>query len=117
MKAIITYIDLKRTNRAAFENDSGEPPPDPIWYYLPLAAGVEAGPFIHDYICGRLFNLGWSDAGLRMILGLLFAFMLFPTIYRNAFDPERSFVVQALVVFTLGLGWQSLFLSILRGAG
>lgn len=116
MTAILSYFDLKRSPGTARENESAVAPPDPVWQYVPLAAGVAAGPFVHEYIAGHHLNLQWTDAWQQMILGLLLAFVLFPAVYRNAFDPDRSFFMQLFAVFTVGIGWQALFHAALHGA-
>jgi hypothetical protein len=35
--------------------------------------------------------------------------LIFPGVYKSAFDPGKPLFVQLCAIFTAGVGWQSLF--------
>ena len=114
MNSIASYFDLQRDYRAgAARNVPPSSPPSgrpAVWpQYLALAAGVIVEPMLHNYIATSDFALDWSSAWQRVLFGLIIAIVIFPGVYRNAFDPERPFLVQLCAIFASGIGWQSLF--------
>jgi len=89
------------------------PRPPVVPQYLALAAGVAAEPFVHRLIAHRPLDL--SGMWEQILFGLLIALIVFPGVYRNAFDPERPIFVQLCAILASGIGWQSLFQAATQG--
>lgn len=111
MNDIVRYFDLSSRRKKMGNAPPAEPPAKPpvIPQYAALAAGVIAEPFIHEYIKSQTYSLSWTGAGQLVVFGLVMAVIIFPAVYRNAFDPERPLFVQLCAIFAAGIGWQSLF--------
>jgi hypothetical protein len=109
MNAITSYFDLTNglvPGRPGPSATSAKPPVLP--QYFALAAGVVAEPFVHAFIKNGNFG-GVGNPWTLLIFGLLIAIIIFPGVYKNAFDPERPIFVQLCAIFASGIGWQSLF--------
>jgi hypothetical protein len=107
MNAIASYFDLTdglAERRAAAPIKLERPPVVP--QYLALAAGVAAEPFLARFIARQ--PLGLADILPQTVFGLIVAIIIFPGVYRNAFDPERPIFVQICAIFASGIGWQSM---------
>lgn len=109
MTTIASYFDLGRDLRKGGPRDAAAAKPAVLPQYLALAAGVVAEPLLHGYIANRSFAISWDQAWQQLLFGLIVAIVIFPGIYRNAFDPERPFLVQLCAIFASGIGWQLLF--------
>lgn len=108
MNAIASYFDLTAglaERRAKAPIKLERPPVAP--QYLALAAGVTAEPFVSRFIAHQ--PVGLAVILPQIVFGLIIATLLFPGVYRNAFDPERPIFVQLCAIFAAGIGWQSLF--------
>ncbi len=85
----------------------------PQW--IALFAGILVQPFFDNYRQTGEWSLdgfsGWC------FFALIVAFMVFPSVYKNAFDPEKPVVVQVAPIFTAGMGWESLFEAAKKAAG
>jgi hypothetical protein len=99
-------------------SSSGKPLPwIPQW--VALFAGVLIQPFFQHYQVTKQWAFdgfeGWA------VFALIVSLVIFPAIYRNAFDPTKPVFVQILPIFTAGMGWQSLVSTALKiaapGAG
>ena len=109
MRGLITYFDLTAglaARRVAGPTIPERPPILP--QYLALATGVMAAPFVHQLIRPRQLDLE-AAIGTDLVFGSILAIVLFPILYRNAFDPERPILAQLCAIFALGIGWQSMF--------
>lgn len=109
MNAIASYFDLAQPARTPGPRNTTAGRPPVVPQYLALAAGVFAEPLLHGYIANKSFDLSWADAWQQILFGLIVAIVIFPGVYRNAFDPERPLFVQLCAIFASGIGWQSLF--------
>lgn len=116
MPAVTSYFDLARNVRPSVVGRSTETKPAVLPQYLALAAGVFAEPLLHSYIAERSFGLNWGEAWQQLLFGLIAAVVIFPGVYRSAFDPERPFLVQLCAIFASGIGWQSLFQAATGGS-
>lgn len=103
------YFDLGYDHES-FKLQSSEPPPAQVarWWpqYLALVAGIIAQRFLSAYLqTGRWQLQGfWAFTVAAIIIGILG----FPAVYRHSVDPEKHGVVQLCVIFSAGMGWQSL---------
>src|SRR5688572_20220548 len=109
MRGLSSYFDLLAgfaERRVAGPNIPERPPVLP--QYLALAAGVAAEPFARQFIRDRTIDIG-SALDVELLLGLIIVIVIFPGVYRNAFDPDRPILAQLGVIFGSGVGWQLLF--------
>lgn len=109
--SIASYFDLRPTesDRARTRTRSTEQPVPVIPQYLALAAGIVVEPFLHEFMETHGFDLTWSRVGAQLAFGLVMGLIVFPGVYKNAFDPTRPIFVQLCAIFASGIGWQSLF--------
>jgi hypothetical protein len=117
MPGLTSYFDLLAgfaERRIAGSRIPERPPILP--QYLALAAGVVSGPFLNQFIQERTFDIERAF-GSNLLFGLIAALVVFPVVYRNAFDPERPIFVQLCAIFASGIGWQSLFQAATGGSG
>ncbi|HEY5713273.1 MAG TPA: hypothetical protein VIT38_15365 [Allosphingosinicella sp.] len=107
MDAIASYFDLTAglaERRAMAPIKLERPPVAP--QYLAVAAGVAAEPILSRFIAHQ--PLGLAAILPQVVFGVIVAIIVFPGVYRNAFDPERPIFVQICAIFACGVGWQSL---------
>lgn len=118
MNKIIRYFDLASEIRPkiAKARSENQPVPPANWQlqYLALLLGIIVQRFFHQYMTTGTWNL--SGLGGWVIASIILAIVIFPGIYKNSFDPERPIFVQLCVIFTSGMGWQSLASTILKGS-
>jgi hypothetical protein len=43
--------------------------------------------------------------------------LIFPAVYRNAFDPQKPLFVQLCAIFASGVGWQGLLDAVTKASG
>ena len=109
MNKIIGYFDLASNLRpkvaqamAAGESVSVH------WFpqYLALLLGIIVQRFLKQYMATGAWNLGgfWGWVAASTFL----AIMIFPAVYKKSFDEEKPLFFQLCVIFTAGIGWQSL---------
>lgn len=86
----------------------GPPGPQAPWLpqWLALLAGVCVEPVFNTY---RLKGvLEFAPTWNWLLFSVVVAVIVFPGIYRNAFDPQKPLFVQLCAIFASGLGWQGL---------
>ena len=118
MNRLIKYFDLYSDTRptVAEVTSGGEPRQDVHWQlqWLALMLGILIQPsFAHYQTHGEWkFDgfLGW------MAFSVIAAVIVFPAVYRNAFDPTKPLFIQVIPIFTAGLGWQSLLTTAAKAA-
>ncbi|HEY6252271.1 MAG TPA: hypothetical protein VI685_20130 [Candidatus Angelobacter sp.] len=82
----------------------------PQW--LALFAGVLIQPFFHEYQVSRHWN--FNGLGGWAIFSLIASILIFPVVYRTAFDDKKPVVVLLAPIFAAGLGWESLLATVLK---
>ncbi len=117
MNKLIKYFELAsepppNLNRAA--TDQGQ---TFHWFlqYVALVLGITVQPFLAAYQQSG----SWHVAGLagRVVFAVITGLIVFPAIYRRAFDPEKPPFVQFCAIFAAGMGWESLLKTTVRAAG
>ena len=108
MNKIIQYLDLLSPYRTAGTHPVGKRGKSLHWLpqYLALLLGIIIKPFFDTYIKTQQwdFNGLWQWALAAVIIGIT----AFPAVYKAAFDPTKPIVLQFFVIFTTGMGWQTL---------
>lgn len=94
------------------------PPAPAVWpQWLALTLGVLIQPFLSNYRETGSWPIPEFEPWGWLAFALIVALVLFPAIYRNAFDPTKPVIVQIIPIFTAGLGWEALFGAAVRAAG
>ena len=88
-----------------------------VWWpqYVTLVAAITIQPYFEEYQKSG----HWSIEGAfgRMIFGLVVGILIFPSVYKGAFDNEKPIFLQLCAIFAAGMGWQSLLLTGAKAAG
>jgi hypothetical protein len=115
MNKLVKYFDLspRPAPKRAFLQSVGIFP----WFlqYLALVLGIIVQPFLTAY----QQTGAWHVNGLvgRIVFALITGLIVFPAVYRRAFDPEKPLFVQFCAVFAAGMGWESLLKTAVKGVG
>jgi hypothetical protein len=91
----------------------GKPKAWPQW--IALLLGVIVQPALAQYrVTGQFqFRVGWQ----AVLFAAIVAIVIFPAVYRAAFDPDSPWLVKIAPIFTAGLGWEALFGAAVKAAG
>ncbi len=83
--------------------------------YLALVLGIAIQPFFAGYQNTSV----WAIEGLwgRLLFSVIAGVIIFPAVYKNAFDPDKPLIVQLGAIFAAGMGWESLLATALTAAG
>lgn len=117
MNAIIRYFDLlanvRSTTARAFADSGKKLHWAPQW--LALFLGIMIQPSFDHYRQHR----EWVFTGIYgwAFFALIVSVMIFPSVYRNAFDPEKPILVQLGPIFVAGMGWEALLETVGKAAG
>jgi hypothetical protein len=110
MNMLTRYFDLASTlGGDSVRNVEPTGQPQVLPQYAALTLGIVAEPLITSYIAKRSFSIDWSSAWQSVLFAVLMGIIIFPAVYKDAFDPKRPFIIQLCAIFTSGIGWQSLF--------
>ena len=108
MDSVIRYFDLASEIRPKRPREKGEGAPPAHWLpqYLALLLGIVVQPFIQGYMATGT----WSARGFWgwVLASVIIALMAFPAVYKNSFDPGKPVAVQFAIIFSSGMGWQSI---------
>jgi hypothetical protein len=121
----LTYFDIHSTKRKRLEQVErlsesgrltlGRKPRLTAWpQWLTLFAGVLIQPFFRQY----QLSLHWHWEGFWgwALFALVTTVLIFPAVYRTAFDDEKPVVVLLAPIFAAGLGWESLLATAVKAA-
>ena len=95
------YFDLNRDlKRELAPQDSDHTTIHWIPQWLTLLAGIVVQPFFSHFQASG----NWDFAGFRswILFSVIVAFLIFPAVYRGAFDAKRPIIVQLGPIFTRG---------------
>jgi hypothetical protein len=112
--AVVSYFDINRDIRARRGMDMAEPK---RIHWLPQWIALFLGVLIQPSFQAFRETGQWAFASWEWALfALITAFIIFPSVYRSAFDGSKPVVVLIGPIFVAGLGWQSLVGTILKAA-
>ena len=102
MSKLADYFDINRDVAPRLGKEGG-----PQWLpqWLALLAGVVIQPSLQAFRESGQWSLptwGWA------LFAVIAAVLIFPVIYRAAFDANKPFLVHLAPIFAAGLGWESL---------
>ncbi len=120
MNGFVRYFNILADVRSANTAKDIAPPapgaPSVSWLpqWLALVAGVIVQPFFAAY----QKNGSWDVHGVWgwLVAAVIIAMVVFPAVYRNAFDPTKPLFIQIIPIFTAGLGWNTLFSAAVHAA-
>ncbi len=102
-----SYFDLNRDLKQIPDIAEGGAKYHWIPQWIALVLGIAMQPYFTSFR-----NTGvWRFDGLTgwFFFSLIVGLIIFPSIYRGAFDPSKPVIVQIGPIFAAGLGWESLF--------
>jgi hypothetical protein len=115
MNKLLRYFDINADVKAGQaplgraltpEEKKRQPKAWPQW--LALLAGIYIQPALTDF--RRTGQWNFALAGWQWFLfSAIVAIVIFPSVYRAAFDDKRPWLVHFAPIFTAGLGWEALF--------
>jgi hypothetical protein len=84
-----------------------------VWtQWSALFLGVLIQPYFEGFRQTRTWHFsgfwGWT------LFALITSVIIFPAVYRKAFDAEAPAIIQIAPIFAAGLGWESLIGTILK---
>ena len=109
MNSIIRYFDLASTRRPAIPTAQAAAPKLYVLpQYVALVLGIMIEPYFQRY--QLIHQWQWYIEGIfgRVLFALIVGLMIFPAVYKNAFDETKPWFVQVCPIFTAGVGWQAL---------
>ncbi len=115
MSKLLEYFDLGST--AQPKTGRGQSPKKIFHWvpqYLTLVLGIVVQPFFAIYQqTGQ-----WNFSGItgRVLFAAIVGIVVFPAVYKRAFDPDKPLFVQLCAIFALGMGWESLLRTALKAA-
>lgn len=104
--SIAAYFDLRVSADTVRLQAASEGSVVCLIQYGALLLGIIAQRFFQGYLDTGSWKMdgfwGWLMAAV--IIGLL----AFPAVYRKTFEPDKHWFPQFCVIFTAGMGWQSI---------
>jgi len=113
INGIIRYFDLQSATRGEprLQAGMGAKPPVLLQYAV-LVAGIVIDPYYHSYATTGTFGaITWIGLVQRALFSLVTGIIIFPTVYRHAFDDKNPTFLQLCPLFVSGIGWHSLISS------
>lgn len=83
--------------------------------YLTLVLGIVVQPFFAAYQQTGQWNFNGITG--RVLFASIVGVVVFPAVYKKAFDPDKPLFVQLCAIFAVGMGWESLLRTALKVAG
>ena len=120
MNTVLRYFDLNRDlKRSQLRGTEAGGALDKkvhwLWQWLSLFAGILLQPFLEHY--RQTGSWAWDTLAGWTVFALITAVVVFPSVYRAAFDPSKPVVLLLAPIFTAGLGWEALFGTAVKAAG
>lgn len=119
LNKLIGYFDLqsKRRGMALFQgSDGGGSNQDltVIPQYVFLVFGIFVQPYFEKYRATGSWAFSQSAAIGWLVFAAIAGLIVFPSVYRRAFDAGQPKFVQFCVIFAGGMGWTALLETALK---
>jgi hypothetical protein len=111
LNSSVRYFDLAsetRSGGAYAVADSGTKPAPWFPQYIALVLGIIMQPPFEHFRNTNPHEWAFASMPVWIPFALIVAIVIFPAIYKNAFDPTKPIFVQLCTIFASGLGWQAL---------
>lgn len=112
---VISYFDLNmeaRAKRAVAAGTGAKPGVPWLLQYLVLIAGIIVQPSFSAY--QQTHQLTWPYGPGYLLMSAVVGVIIFPAVYRKAFDDEDPKLISLAPIFTAGLGWQTLLAAAVK---
>ncbi len=109
-RRLVRYFDLQAASRLTMPKGQaavrGKLLPV-LPQYAALILGIAVQPYLTMFqLSGHWQLTGWPQwLAFAAIVGII----VFPGVYKRSIDPGKPLFVQLCVIFSAGIGWQSLF--------
>jgi hypothetical protein len=115
---LLRYFDLTSETRAqASGAATGLNKPAPwIPQYLALVLGILVQPPFEHFRNTTPHAWDLSSMPVWIPFAIVVGIVIFPAVYKNAFDPSKPIFVQLCAIFAGGLGWQALLQTAVKAA-
>jgi hypothetical protein len=80
--------------------------------WFALFSGIMIEPYFQKY--QETHQWIWTGISGWTLFALITSYVIFPAIYKNAFDPDKPVIVQLAPIFTAGLGWHTLLSTAIK---
>jgi hypothetical protein len=85
------------------------------WFqWMALFGGILIQPFFQAYQASANHQWSFDGFGGWTLFALITSVVIFPGVYKRAFDQDSPVLVQLAPIFTAGLGWQSLLTTAIK---
>jgi hypothetical protein len=109
LNRIISYFDLQSQRRGQIQFTAAGPNLTVFPQYVALVAGIIVQPFLASYQTTGHWNFTTFGALVSWsIFAIITGCIIFPGVYRKAFDPDQPKFVQWCTIVAVGIGWKSL---------
>ena len=113
MNSFVKYFELRPADYDAARLPLGKT--KSVWaQWSALFLGVIIQPYFEGFRENRVWQFsgfwGWT------LFALITSVIIFPAVYRKAFDDDAPAIVQIAPIFAAGLGWESLIGTVLKAA-
>jgi hypothetical protein len=115
LNTVVRYFDLQAGTRSGKEVIGVSRTSQELQsaaQYLVLIAAIMAQPYFESFRTTGYWT-GRADPWSWILFAVIAGIIIFPAIYRGAFDPKKPILVQLCAIFAGGMGWETL----LRTAG
>lgn len=108
MNRIIRYFDLQSARRGRAAGYRGGASLSVFRQYFSLVLGIAAQPFLAQFQITHKWSLDYGEWVSWFVFAIITGLLIFPAVYKNAFDPGKPHFVQFCAIFAAGVGWKSL---------
>lgn len=113
---IIAYFDLQSKRRGKAEGYAGAnlavfP------QYVALVLGIVAQPFLANFQAKGVWDVSIHSLVSWSVFAAVAGLIVFPGVYRKAFDPDQPKFVQWCAIFAAGIGWKALLGAAVKVVG
>lgn len=108
MNRIIRYFDLQSARRGRAAGYRGGASLSVFRQYFSLVLGIAAQPFLAQFQITHKWSLDYGEWVSWLVYAIITGLLIFPAVYKNAFDPGKPHFVQFCAIFAAGVGWKSL---------
>lgn len=116
LNPIVRYFDLQSERRGVARGYAADGNLTVFPQYVALVLGIAVQPYLAQFqTTGE-----WSWDVQNWLSWLLFAgitgLIIFPGVYRKAFDADQPKFVQFCAIFATGIGWKSLLTAAVKAS-
>lgn len=82
--------------------------------YLALVLGIIIQPYLAAFQTTGDFVVTFESFMKWTLFALIVGILIFPGVYRKAFDPDQPRFVQFCAIVATGVGWKALFTVVMK---